>query len=508
MISFDSSANHQQAPIQSTIKSAPSFTGSADNTISGFDGNFTHNALAMKSYVTGSCTAQCPGSGYTVNPVLAQIYGLMVASNTGYQGFDVSGNPTTARTNIDMSRLKGVLTGNSNGDLSVYTCSGTQSANNPTPAPAPTSWHGFPAITCFTSITTATVDNSRTYGMDFSIGDGGHDISADVMTVDPNRTNNTGGDENAWEGIRIEEGPNQTKQIDTSFFSSTQDTIGIDLSARNAASPSPGPAIALQANDYLGLNCANSPPAGAGHFSRYTTCPDTGVKYVSANSAVETHIAGTTSLQVSASAVTVPSGINFNMAGVAASSNVCTDSSHNASPCPSTSPTLPPEVIGSLGSGATVTAPNATWSPVPCGSNSIGCSSSTVSVTLPSYSTGSGKYRIRVDYSTNTTGAATTQFLTSCVTSTSTMTNLGSTQGNGGGANPYCSGAPATAVLGMPAWGDSAASLGSLNSYGVGLYSVAGGATYNFTPYVKESSSGATAVYATLLVFAVPCPTC
>ena len=258
------------------ILTPPSYTdGNAGAPYSMFTGDTSHIVYQFQTY-TGVNGIATPAPG---QHLASHMTNGMLGSCENASGYQ---DPITQdRTGYHCMELFNQADATSNGDTATYRCQadGFQATSNQP-------WPGEPAILCFGGQLTAHHDNVYMEGGEIHLMDSGHDDSAIAYVMNEVRNNGTAGNQNSWEGYDLQS--QGSAAVDCFFCGRGLARIGIDLTNQNKSAPVVGQiGVALPPDSYVYSNCANS-----GTFSRYTTCPDTGVAYVAADGLMELHTAG------------------------------------------------------------------------------------------------------------------------------------------------------------------------------------------------------------------------
>lgn len=474
-ISRESAANHARANNTISVTATPAACAGDYSEISystAFDCSFgIYNAMNVGEYIAPNA-APSP-SGYTTYPYLNPIY-VFLNNNGGRQGY--SGNVRNGnRTNFDAVRVKLINTGQ--GDVTAFFCKGFVNST-PAPNPTPSDFLGNAVTACLAEDLFAGADGDYMHGGDNDATDNGHDASYVDIAVNNNRTNNTGANGVIWTDFITQDGPGATKQIDASYADSSMDRISIDLAARNWNSPSPGPAIAIQAGDSVSLNCSNTTGPNGEHFSRYTICSDTGIEYNGASGLVEIHnnghVWGFPSADPSPAATATGCGAPVTVAttnpftpNYTVKVPVCTvlyASTGNASPAPTGTPYLQ----------------------VNCAANSVSCTGAgTLTVVTGTNTSGNSEWMATVTEASQESTALTGETITLCVSASPAVgSNL---VGNPNSTGAICRDALTGRIFGGVQWGTNPALYQTI----IGKFVIANNVTQTFGCFIDTSTAGA-----------------
>lgn len=244
----------KQSPNFSAIISAPTQTGSTNSFTTAYNADWTKVHLPFQIYVAGSTTLGQPASGYTLNPLVAGIYGTMFTQT----GWNQNTGSNDGRTGVAAVFIKVFQSGQ--GDAGSYYAT---TVNNGVLKGSATSFLANPASFMFAGQATASKALVYVQGVgDINISDGGFDIAAVAFVTNMTRTVGTGAINSTWIAYRSQSiGAIAT---DAAFSHQGPTYIGLDVvgaTFQDRAGTSSKAAVAMKANDRIYANATNSDTA-------------------------------------------------------------------------------------------------------------------------------------------------------------------------------------------------------------------------------------------------------
>jgi len=189
----DASSN-KRAPWFSAVKAAPSSFGNQDSAETAFNGDLSHNQIAMEHRVTGADTLGQPTSGYLYRPEAMPIYGYLYNES----GWNNSTSGNGGRTGVAFSRVLVFQAGQ--GDAVCYNASafvtGTKAGS--------TDFLANPAAVLFNGDIAGGTAGVYLNAGEFALRDNGIDMAGIGWVVNLYRDNATGAKGAYWAGFQAQ----------------------------------------------------------------------------------------------------------------------------------------------------------------------------------------------------------------------------------------------------------------------------------------------------------------